>query len=148
MTVNDYPDSIGVMWPAFFTGTYPMKEVDKMHITCMYLGEIPDVNFTREELIDTISGLGQMYFYGEITGVERFGPRQDIPVLRVDHQQLYTVQAEVEKHLAAVGINSASSFPEYKPHVTVNEEIFARPPEVVRVHPLMVWWGNERVRLH
>lgn len=147
MTDNDYPDSIGVMWPVDFSPNYPFKPVPKMHITNMYLGEMQDVNFDKEELIDRLYGIGQTYFWADVVGTERFGPEQDIPVLRVDHTEIYKVHDEVEYALAAVGIQSASSFPDYKPHVTVDDEIWAKPPTRVWVRALMIWWGNERIKL-
>lgn len=148
MAVNDYPDSIGVMWPVYFLEDYEHGNFDSAHVTCMYLGEMQDINFTKEELLVTLTNrYSDMFIWATVADRVMFGENSDVTVLTLANSHIHAIHDEVESLLNAIGIQSASSFTDYKPHVTVDQETWDNPPNGVLLGPLMVWWGNERIAI-
>lgn len=139
-TASDYPDSIGIMYPVDWPTDDP-----KAHCTLFYLGEIQDANFTQDDLFDALDE-AQLEAPGDVPtkGLELFGEEKDTPVALLDSLLLRLQKRVLGLALGNRDIKDASSFPEYKPHVTLmspDVEI----PDTINLGAPQVWWGNERV---
>jgi hypothetical protein len=149
-------DYIAVMWPVAYPnplepsgGTY-LSPKDP-HCTIIMLGTTDVATFTKEEVLFVIRSIPSWnsMVYATVTELEWFGENKDIPVLRVEHTLLETFHDQLEEGLAAVGIKNTSSFPEYKPHVTITPEIVDSNtmPRRLLLGPVELWWGGERIRV-
>jgi len=136
-----------VMWPVH----YPLMDnpdhqpVDP-HITIIYFGEIDgDIGFTCHDVISAIMETQwNMYLWVRTEGVEWFGPDQDVPVLRVEHNYLQAYWERLKAVLRARGIPFDETYPEYKPHLTIplDAALLGEHPSQVLVRPVQLWWGN------
>lgn len=141
----DYPDSIGVMYPADFN-------VPDAHCTVIYLGEMQDAEFTKEDLVLAMKRLA-LKAPGEVKvlGYDLFGKENDILVIRLDDSLLKENFDKVQRTLAKIGAENKSSFPDYNPHVTVKEHFkgdirgMVDPPEIITLGAPEIWWGDEHV---
>jgi 2'-5' RNA ligase len=141
---NDY---IAVMWPVAYPSGYPAP-VDP-HCTVIILGTTDTVNFTKEEVLEVIRNQRQhnSFLFTKVKELTWFGPDADVPVLLLDHTVLEEFQSNLKRDLAAVGIQDASSYPEYRPHCTITENA-ARTrnfPDRLMLTPVQLWWGTEKI---
>lgn len=140
---DDVSDSAVIAYPA----SWP-SDLSTSHVTLLYLGSIAEANFTKDEVISTLAHVDlDMFFYVKTTGLDLFGPEKDIIVVRVDHPMLHSQREAVEAKLAAVGINNASEFKEYKPHITIRPEHKQYIPARVLLSPPYLYWGDEQIAL-
>lgn len=145
-----------IMWPVAYPnlldpsgGTYYQPK--DPHITVIYFGEIDgDIGYTKEDVIDAIeSTMWEAYLWCRVTGVEWFGPEQDVPVLRVEHDYLPVFWESIKGALRQRGIPFDETYPEYKPHVTIPtlaalEGVY---PNHLLAGPVELWWGNEHIQI-
>ena len=135
MPVSDFSQSISVVFPA----SWPDRE--DAHCTIMYLGEIPDVSFTKAQLLAAVQPVAPgTYLAADTAGVEMFGPDNDIPVVPLQHPLLDVIHKMMTIELLSVGIESASEFTEYRPHVTITDAD-TDIPSIIILGPPVVWWG-------
>lgn len=138
--MSGFSDSIAIVWPS----NWPMAD-EEAHCTIMFLGNISNVSFTKIDLWNAISTIKWPLMSVRTAGIEMFGPKADIPVVRLDSVILHTFHDKLEATLKAEGIESASEFKEYKPHITVkNYEEDMLIPDIVHLGSPEVWWGDER----
>lgn len=139
-TASDYPDSIGIMYPVDWPTDDPQA-----HCTLFYLGEQQDANFTAQDLFDALDE-ADLEAPGDVptAGLELFGEEQDTPVALLDSLLLRFQKKSLGRVLKEKGIEDASSFPQYRPHVTLMNADAEIPPTINLGAP-QVWWGNERL---
>lgn len=144
MTENS--QSACLMWPATFPGS---EKVQQPHTTVLYLGELSNVPLsgTAALLVNTdyLQAPGEV----KVTGLEVFGPEDDqVWVARLDDTVIGPLREKIKKQSARYGIMDASSYPDYKPHVTLGSKSGPKPaaPKTVHLGPLEMWWGDEHLR--
>lgn len=146
--VGEFSDAVAVVFPVEWDTFYAGPTLPLQHTTILYLGRFADINFTADEVVKALSLVDlNIFVWAEVTGKAMLGPDSDVPVLLVENPVVHKIHDMVEGALARVGIHSASSFPDYLPHITVNEEIFATPPTNAMLLPAQLWWGDERISL-
>lgn len=150
--MSDYPDSICIAYPYVFPQDtdLPIDYSIEAHCTLIYLGEIQEANFTKEDLrhvLDswTFEGLGIV----DVSGLALFGPNKDVLVMTLDSSVLMDYFEEIAHDLSLRGIENKSSFPDYNPHITLNEAYHGPTvgftlPTTVGLGAPEVWWGDER----
>lgn len=145
----EYPTSIGLMFPSSWPET-----LDDAHCTLLYLGDTADATFTKEDLDIVVQRLktrppGEV----KITGLDLFGPDQNVLVATLDPTALDPIRGAFERTLAKINVFNASQYKDYKPHVTISEDFSGTLvdaaattslPESVTLGAPVVWWGNER----
>lgn len=139
-------DLAAVMWPVVPWGA--TEKVDEPHCTILMLGDIRELNFTKQEVIQAIQETYHTVFiWAEVEGLEWFGENKDVPVLLLNHEYLFMYRDSLEDVLRMRGIKWDEHFPTYRPHVTVNQEVVDSGfiPQKVMLSPVELWWGKERI---
>lgn len=141
-----------VMWPVLYpTTTAPEHKPHEPHVTVVVFKGIAGLDFTANDIIETVREVSDTVMLWLTTGeVEWFGPDSDVPVLRVDHDYLYTFRDSLLTLLYAKGFEPDMTYPEYKPHITITEAAAKDGvhPLYLLAGPVEVWWGNERHKVH
>lgn len=119
------------------------------HCTLIYLGYVDEVDFSKEDVLDSVRGMS----FGDtgivdVDGLELFGPESDILVMRLNSSVLMDNFETVRDELAENGIENASSFPDYNPHITLAENYHGPTigytlPTTVGLAKPQLWWGEE-----
>lgn len=147
---DDFSDVASVSWPA----VYDAVELPDPHCTVVYMGELGrlakvDVDALTEALRAVSVAPGEV----PISHFSVFGP-DDGKVLVAElemTEDFLTLREMIKQIVVEQGGRDASSYPDYKPHVTVKklpngtEEVPEDLPEqssVVLQAP-MLWWGND-----
>lgn len=149
----DTADLGAVMWPVQYPDMGDPKYTPKdPHITICIINDInnPDLGFGVEDVLDSVRQTGwDVVMRCKVTGLEWFGPEQNVPVLRVQNDYLDFYHESIVNELAERGIPIDTRFPEYKPHVTITNEAALDGvwPEYVFAGPVEVWWGNEHYQV-
>lgn len=136
-----------------FPSSWP-EDLSDAHCTLLYLGDMSEANFTKEDLQIVLKRLATKA-PGEvsITGLELFGPEKNVLVATLDDSKLARIRDSFERTLAKIDIHNASEFKEFKPHVTIDDEFTGslaearesiQLPETVTLAAPVLWWGNER----
>lgn len=132
-----------LMWPAMFPGS---EEIDDPHTTVLFLGELDTVPVPGAAAllvnVDNLAAPGTV----QVTGLEVFGPKDDqVWVATLDDTVLGPLRKRIKEQSEKYGIMDASSFPDYRPHVTLAPYSKTAPkvPDVVTLGPLEMWWGDE-----
>lgn len=140
----EYPTSIGIMFPA----SWP-TDIPDAHCTLLYLGDMADANFTKEDVQNVLKRL-DFKAPGKVrtVGLEFFGPEKNILVTTLETEQLNHYRETLERVLAKINIHNASEYKDYNPHVTVDEEFDGLAsdvafPETIELGGPQLWWGNE-----
>lgn len=153
----DYSDSIAIVFPADWPNESSNLKVNKPsepHCTLIWLGNIPDVSYTKEDVQNLLDRMS-IKAPGEVptTGVELFGPEGDVLVVTLDSERLEPIRDAIEEGLKKIGGKNASQYKDYKPHVTIDEEATLSKEEAeieldiadtVTLGAPVVWWGDER----
>ena len=153
--MSDYTSSAGLMWPATFPGS---ENVDDPHCTVVYLGDVkaPPLDNPLALLLvtnDYLAAPGEV----AVTGIEKFptgGSGGDaggaVWVARLDDSTLGPLRAEIKAAAEHWAFKDASSFPDFKPHVTLGkyngEDSRPEAPKSVNLGELEAWWGAEHVK--
>lgn len=149
--MTDYSKDIALMFPATVTGGSETN-VDT-HVTSLYIGSVEDVPFTADQLVEAL----QPYLPLAVGAVfprelELFGEEKDYLVVSVDDYQLDIVHSLVLNVVKQLGGKDASSYPDYKAHVTLQENFTGELdkqeiPTKITLGPLQLWWGNDKIDL-
>jgi len=144
--MSEYSQHVNISYPA----SWPI--IPDAHCTVMYLGQIDELNYTADDVVDAIRGYSSgILLHAKIRGLEMFGPDNDIPVFRLDEPTLEPRMRAIQAALHARDIRSTSEYyqegVEYKPHVTwpgldIKETI--QIPKYVLLTEPELWWGDER----
>lgn len=158
MGVEDqYAQTIAIVYPAVAPADDYNLPIDKdiqTHVTINILGEIPEVDFSKDELVATLRSIE----WEEITeagvgNLDLFGISNDFLVMTLDAPALQKNKKMVNEALAGVGIPSLDKFPDYRPHITLMENydglLTASDdlPDTIKLGSPTLWWGNEVVPL-
>lgn len=152
---NQYPDSIGIMYPYVFPQDtdLPIDYDIPAHCTLIYLGEISETGIRIEHVTNALKGI-EFNHTGivDVQGLELFGEDSNILVMTLNSSDLTENFEKVSKALSDVGIENASSFPDYKPHITLNENykgptIGFTLPTTVGLGSPELWYGGSRFPL-
>lgn len=146
--MSDYPTSVGIMFPS----SWPEDKEDA-HCTILYLGEMSEINCTREELQAVVDRL-KVKAPGKVAvnGVDLFGPDKNVLVARLDPTRLEPIREAFERTLAKINVFNASEYKDYNPHVTITEEFGGTMlnaiadtdlPTHVELGEPQLWWGDE-----
>lgn len=154
---NQYAQTIAIVYPAVApTDDYdlPIDRDINTHVTINILGEIPTVDYSKEELVATLRNIEwEEITEAEVDQLELFGISNDFLVMTLDAPALQTNRKLVNDALADAGIPSLDKFPDYRPHITLRENYdgLLAPaedlPETVKLGLPTLWWGNEAVSL-
>jgi hypothetical protein len=109
----------------------------------------PELGFTKEDVIEVVKTFPEAMLRLRVTGLEWFGVDQSVPVLRVEHDYLEVFHDALVKALAAKGIPVDTTFPEYKPHVTIPDEAALDRvwPTALMTGTPEVWWADEKFKV-
>lgn len=144
----EYPTSIGLMFPS----SWP-KDLPDAHCTLLYLGDMAEATFTKEDLQIVLKRLstkapGKI----QITGLDLFGPNKNVLVATLDRTDLQPVRDSFGRTLAKINIENASEYKDYNPHVTISEDFSGTLEDAKRATKLpshlilgapVLWWGND-----
>lgn len=143
--MSEYDDSAALMWPAIFPGS---DKIEVPHVTVLYLGDKGEVPVSAMAAllvnIDNLAAPGTV----ATTGLEVFGEDDDrVWVATLDDSVLGPLRARIKERSARYGILDASSYPDYRPHVTLVPYSSEKPklPRSVTLGPLEMWWGDEHI---
>lgn len=149
---DPYAKSIAIVYPTVFPEAteLPIDRSIDAHCTLMYLGEIGEVSFTKDDLQEVLSrftfeDLGIV----DVDGLTLFGKDKDVLVMLLKSSVLEENHAMISAALHEKGIESASYFTDYKPHVTLNEKYHGPTvgyelPTTIGLGSPVVWWGDDR----
>lgn len=156
MTVKDkYAQSIAVVFPAVISATHslPIDITIDQHCTMVYLGEMPDVSYSLDDILSVLRLFPKITSQiVEVSGIELFGPAKDFLVLSLNPDGLADTKHQLVKHLRDASITVTDRFPDYRPHLTLQENYQGSLDELAEVVvPATVelgipelWWGNMR----
>lgn len=145
MVENDYSNSAGLMWPATFEGS---DAVDDPHCTIMFLGNADELRVSPAYIISAMLDLLDAPGEVAVQGPEVFGSDEKVWVAVLEPEALSSLQASIQEALKEIGVENKSSFPDYRPHVTLGPAVDesnppAVPSTVVLGEP-QVWLGDDR----
>lgn len=149
----DVRELAGIMWPALYPDMGdPALNPRDAHCTIVYLGEIKDFDFDRSQVLSAMREVFHpgMFIQANVNGVEWFGPEQNVPVLTLDNQYLYTANKAIRGALARHGVVWNETHPEYRPHVTITDEaaLSGLYPKTLLLGPVELWWAGEHISLN
>lgn len=135
-----------------FPSSWP-EDLSDAHCTLLYLGDMSEANFTKEDLQIVLQRLATKS-PGDvaITGLDLFGPDKNVLVATLDNGKLQQIRDSFERTLAKINVHNASEYKEFKPHVTIDDEYTGtleeaynkvELPETVNLGAPELWWGNE-----
>lgn len=121
------------------------------HVTLLYLGEIPDLPYTKEQLVEVMKPyLGIGGGFATPKRFELFGENKDHLVVTLDDWSLQILRSLVLKVVDGIGGKNGSSFKDFNPHVTLLEDYSGELdnlelPASIHLGPLEIWWGDEQL---
>ena len=150
---KEYPDSIGIMYPYVFPQDtdLPIDYDIPAHCTLMYLGEISETGLTPEQIIEPLRSVNfESTGIVDVDKLELFGEENNVLVMTLKSSALDSNFQQVSEVLSAVGIPNASSFPDYRPHITLNENykgptIGFTLPTTIGLGDPELWFGDGRL---
>lgn len=158
MCVEDkYAKTIAVVYPAVAPSDDYFLPIDKeirSHVTISILGEVSEIDFTKEELLLILRSIEwEEITEAEVEKLELFGIRNDFLVMLVNAPALQNNWKRVNEALTGAGIVSVDKYPTYRPHITLKENYdgFVPPaeylPDTVKLGAPFLWWGTEAIQL-
>ena len=146
--MGDYSKSVGIMFPS----SWP-EDKDDAHCTLLYLGDMDNLTCTREDLEIVVKRLDTRAPEEVIvTGVDLFGPENNVLVATLDPIKLQPIRDSFERTLAKINVFNGSEYKDYKPHVTIAEDFRGtmenavedtKLPRTVFLGAPRLWWGDE-----
>lgn len=152
---RQYPDSIGIMYPYVFPQDtdLPIDYDIPAHCTLIYLGEIKETGIRMEQITSVLRDV-EFNPTGivDVDGLELFGKDNDVLVMTLKSSDLDENFQKVSEALSSVGIENASSFSDYNPHITLNESykgptIGFTLPTTIGLGTPELWYGEDRFPL-
>lgn len=135
----EYDGNVALVYPA----ALDFKEA---HVTIIFLGTISEhlAGRSASEIVNALQTVPELDQYLGVRTTEQvfFGENEDIPVMLVENPFLHHNRSVVEELLFDIGVENASSFTEYKPHITLPDEDY-KLPNVVVLGPPVLWWGDD-----
>ena len=125
MGIEDkYTETVAIVYPVI---TPDEKEYDlpidseiKQHITITILGQIPSLDFSKEDLISTLSLISwEEVEEAAVEGIALFGSDSDCHVLEVLSSAHHANWNQVSRILSNAGIATVDKYSEYRPHITL-----------------------------
>lgn len=139
---NEADASIAIVYPVSWPS--PTEDVPHPHSTLIFLGNVADATFTKDDLKKVLKMFIWEPFDVALGEVEMFGDNKDVPVVTLLGDQLYVIRQTLEEELSKVGIKNASQH-EYNPHITVDPiSMSSVPLMTVRLGKPQIWWGTDR----
>ncbi len=136
----EYKPSIAIVYPVSWPS--PTRKVPDPHSTIIFLGNVEDAEFTKDDVLDVVESFIWTPFDVAIGEVKMFGENNDVPVVTLLSDTLYQNRQALEEELNANGIYDASEF-SYSPHITVDpQSMSAMPFHSVRLGKPEIWWGR------
>ena len=146
--MGDYSKSVGIMFPS----SWP-EDKDDAHCTLLYLGDMDNLTCTRDDLEIVVKRLDTRAPEEVIvTGVDLFGPENNVLVATLDPIKLQPIRDSFERTLAKINVFNGSEYKDYKPHVTIAEDFTGtmenavedtKLPRTVFLGAPRLWWGDE-----
>lgn len=149
----DYSGYAAIMWPA----KYPYQgnaryQPENPHCTIITLtSDINSVNYTKEDILSVIRATDwNVLLPATVKGLEWFGPDQNIPVLTLEHDYLEKYHNQIKIALDNVNAVYDTTYPEYKPHVTITPDAALEGvyPSKIFLAPVELWWGDEHIKVN
>lgn len=122
---------------------YEVEGHPDLHCTVLYLGQIEydkvqGIDF--EQMCDRLSDTRLNSSLKVIsTGLDWFGPKNDIPVARVEHQLLLAVREGIMRRTY---LNNGSQFKDFNPHITI-PDVDYKLPFTFWLDGLHLSWGDK-----
>lgn len=150
---DDFSKTIYIMWPAYMPKVMDSQYVkEDLHATVLFIGEMTDgMTFSKETVIEAIRHtLFDRYLWVTVAGIDWFGPEQNIPVMRIEHNELHSYRDSLESELNKRGVPVDQTYPVFKPHVTTTIEAVNdnQVPERLLLGPVQLWWGTEHIKIN
>jgi hypothetical protein len=139
---NEADASIAIVYPVSWPS--PTEDVPNPHSTLIFLGNVADATFTKDDLKTVLKTFIWEPFDVALGEVKMFGENNDVPVVTLLGEQLTIIRQTLEEELAKYGIKDASEH-NYSPHITVDPQSMQSVPLMsVRLGKPQIWWGTER----
>lgn len=146
---DDFSTVASISWPV----EWDAVELPDPHVTVLYMGEIERLKTDPDTLEAALKQYGVAPGEVPIAHFSVFGPDDGkVLVAELDlPEDFLTLREIIKAEVVEAGGRDASSYPDYKPHVTIRklpngtEELPDDLPEVETVTVLspMLWWGND-----
>lgn len=107
----DHDTTAVIVWPVL----YPLAK--DAHCTIMYLGETKDIAVAPSDIIAAVPSIIPPLV--EVTGFEVFGEDEKVWVATLNETYLTPLRDKIVERLERIGLENKSSFPIYRPHVTL-----------------------------
>lgn len=158
MSVEDqYAQTIAIVYPAVAPSDEYNLPIDKeihAHVTISLLGEIPEVDFDKDELVATLRSIEwEQITEADVHQLDLFGVEKDFLVMTLDAPALQKNWKLVNDALTIADIPSLNKYPDYQPHITLRENydgslvVSEELPETVKLGFPTLWWGTEAIPL-
>jgi 2'-5' RNA ligase len=158
VTVEDqYAETIAIVYPAVAPADEYNLPIDKeiqTHVTISLLGEIPEVDFDKDELVAALRSIEwEEITEAEVDSLALFGISEDFLVMTLDAPALQKNWERVNEALNTADIPSLDKYPDYRPHITLRENydgslsVSEELPETVKLGFPTLWWGTEAIPL-
>lgn len=147
---TDFSNSIAIVFPT----DWPV-EASEAHCTLLFLGKVSESTYTKEDVQSVLDRM-QIRAPGSIetTEFELFGRDKNMLVLKLNPTKLLPIRDAIERALEKIGAENGSEFKDYKPHVTVAQDVdtdleeavksVGAVPDLISLHSPILWWGTDR----
>lgn len=140
----EYTETACIVWPVI------PKVNESAHCTVIFLGEVVGISGAYYRTLRALKE-SKLSTPGEVPvkGLEVFGIDKQVWVVTLDPDPL---EGDYNRLLGALrrnGLDSASSFPDYRPHVTLFPYVddvggFEYPDSFTLLSP-QLWWGEHKI---
>ena len=148
--MGDFDSSVMIAYPYVFPQNteLPIDFNIDAHSTIMWLGEIDDVDASKEDILSALSSI-EFEDVGivDVGELALFGEDKDNLVMLLNSSNLETNYDRVASVLSRIGVYNASEY-SYNPHITLNYS-YQGPtvgfdlPTTVGLGTPKLWWGTE-----
>lgn len=144
---DDYKNTAVIVLPVKWPSTHPAPDVKDLHVTLAFLGDIDENELVKDDVVDAIMSLDyNVFVMADVIGFDLFGPEQDIPVLRVEHEVFQKTYNQLTDALRERDIPWSQNYA-FQPHVTIDHETSINGwPSQLWTTPVELWWRREKVK--